>query len=235
MSLKNRIGKFLFKFRSFTPLPLIIVLFLFLLPKNFGEKNILFAIFGFLLIVIGEGIRIVSIGFSYPGTSGRESYMRADNLNISGIYSIVRNPLYIGNILIYSGLLVTYSNFIALVIFDLILIIQYFFIVNFEESYLLEKFGDKYSDYKKNTKAIFPCFKNFKKPVYKFNILRVLYSENDSIFNSMFLFFIILIYKEKLLSGELSALGPLYFVTVIILIVLYIWIKIIKKRKKKID
>lgn len=232
MHLKSKIGKFLFKYRSFTPIPLIILIFLFLAPKNYNGKNLLLAIIGLSFVILGEGLRIISVGYSFPGTSGRESYLRADNLNSSGIYSIVRNPLYIGNIFIYSGLLITYSNFAALIIFDLLLIIQYYFIINFEENYLKKKFGEDYKNYCKKTRRIIPGLKNVKKPDYKFNLLRVLFSENDSIFNSLFLFFIILIYKEKIFSGELSDLGSAYIVIVSILILLYIWIKFAKRKRK---
>lgn len=232
MTVKNRIGAFLFKNRSFTPIPLIILIFIFLKPSNYGELTPYISIAGLIIIIIGEGIRIISVGYSFPGTSGRESYLRADNLNTSGIYSMVRNPLYIGNILIYSGLLIAYSNLAALICFDIILIFQYFFIINYEEEFLKEKFGDKYFEYCKTSGRVVPKFSSFKKPVYRFNLLRVLFSENDSIFNSLFLYFMILLYKEKIFSGEFSNYGVAYIIFGIILIFLYIFVKITKKKRK---
>ena len=232
MTLKNKIGNFLFKNRSFTPIPLIILIFIFLKPSYYGQLTPYISIAGLIFIIVGEGIRIISVGYSFPGTSGRESYLRADDLNTSGIYSTVRNPLYIGNILIYTGLLITYSNLVALISFDIILSIQYFFIINYEEGFLKEKFGEKYLEYCKSSGRIIPKFSSFKKPDYRFNLLRVVFSENDSIFNSLFLFFLILLYKEKIFSGEFSSYGFTYLIIGSILILLYVFVKISKKKRK---
>ncbi|MCP5107562.1 MAG: lipid A phosphate methyltransferase, partial [bacterium] len=86
----------MFKHRSFTPVPFIVLVFIVFKPIDMGEENIIIAVGGLLLSFLGETIRVVSVGYAYAGTSGRETYLRAESLNVTGIYSIVRNPLYIG-------------------------------------------------------------------------------------------------------------------------------------------
>ena len=54
---------------------------------------------------LGLAVRVYTIGCVPEGTSGRNvKEQRADELNTSGIYSIVRNPLYLGNFFICFGL-----------------------------------------------------------------------------------------------------------------------------------
>ncbi len=224
-----RTGNFLFKYRSFTPVPLILVVFIFFRPVEFGENNFLITIAGVLVMILGELIRVFAVGFSFAGTSGRENFLRADHLNSSGIYSVVRNPLYIGNLFIYSGILLIYSNMYALIFFDVLLIIQYFFIVKAEEDFLLRTYGKEYAKYKEVTNSVFPTIKKYIKPENKFNSLKVLLKENDSIFNALFISGLIVMYKSYLKYGMIKY--TFYFVIYFgVLVFSYIFIKIVKKK-----
>ncbi len=222
--LNVKIGDVLFKYRSFTPIPLIIIVLVFFKPGNYGDiANILITLAGILISIIGELIRIMSVGFSYFGTSGRENYLRAENLNISGIYSIVRNPLYIGNVLMFSGLLIVYLNIYALGLFVFFLLIQYHFIIKSEENYLKGMYKDEYANYCKNTKSIFPKFSKFVKPELYFNLKKIIFKENDSIFNMAIMFIILLALREK-------AFSIYYIIIISVFVMIYILIKIWKKK-----
>ena len=224
-----KIGNFLFKYRSFTPIPLILIVFIFFKPLiNPGNDYILTTI-GFIVLIFGEFIRIISVGYSFTGTSGRENFLRADNLNVSGIYSIVRNPLYIGNLLIYTGLLIVYSNLYAFIFFNTLLILQYFFIIRAEESYLEKTYGDEYKKYKNSVYSIAPRFGNYIKPENRFNRLKVIFKENDSVFNALVIFGLIILYKGYILSGRI-VYGKSYAMYFGILIIFYILIKLLKKK-----
>ncbi len=228
MNWKLRTGKFLFKYRSFTPVPLIIFIVLFFRPMTHPKYDLQIILVGFFLMVLGEVIRVFSVGFSFPGTSGRENFLRAENLNISGIYSIVRNPLYVGNIFIYTGILITYSNIYALLVFDLILILQYYFIIKSEENFLFDTYGSEYIKYKDSVNSIIPNFRNYCKPENPFDKVKVILKENDSVFNSFVIFGTLLLYKEYIAAGNIVN-KKLYFIYFGILIILYIFIKLLKK------
>ncbi len=229
MKWKLRFGNFLFKYRSFTPIPLIIIVFVFFKPYIKLSSDNLLTVAGLIVMFLGEVIRLISVGFSFHGTSGRENFLRAESLNVSGIYSVVRNPLYIGNLLIYTGLLIVYSNLYALLIFDILLIVQYYFIILSEEEFLKEKYGIEYSKYCEKVNSIFPGFRDYIKPENKFNRLKVLFKENDSIFNALIIFGIILMYKGYIYSGRVLH-GKSFSIYFGVLILFYIIIKIIKKK-----
>ena len=224
------IGHFLFKYRSFTPIPVIIVIFLFFRPQNLGLGAI-GTVLGIVVSLSGESIRILAVGYAHPRTSGRESYLLAEKLNTSGIYSIVRNPLYIGNVLIFSGLLLVYSNIAAILLMGCYLFIQYYFIILSEEAYLAEHFGSQFSAYCLKTARFVPRVKNFRKPESPFNGKKVLFKENDSIFNLLIMLLFILALKELKLHGQIFNIRS-YTIGAGILLILYIWVKVVKKRKK---
>ncbi|MDR2152686.1 MAG: DUF1295 domain-containing protein, partial [Helicobacteraceae bacterium] len=60
-----------------------------------------------LISALGVAIRVYTIGYKHKGTSGRNTKtQQASALNTKGIYSLTRNPLYLGNFLIGWGVIV---------------------------------------------------------------------------------------------------------------------------------
>lgn len=144
------LGQFFFKYRSYTPIPFIIPLFLYARP------TILTMAIGMIFVVIGEFVRLW--GVSYAGSETRTRNLGASVLVTQGPYSYTRNPLYLANILIYFGFgimansLVPYLVIIGLAYF----IFQYHYIIREEENLLSEKFKDKYDDYFKSVNRLVP-------------------------------------------------------------------------------
>jgi len=156
--MKN-ISSLAFKYRSYTPIPFLILMFI------FQESTPLTLVIGFVVALIGELIRFW--GVSWAGSETRTTGgVGGTFLVINGPFAYVRNPLYVGNILLYLGLgimsfaLFPYLQIVAIIFF----LIQYYFIVNEEEKYLLEKFKDDYKDYCKNVPAFFPRIFPYKNP-----------------------------------------------------------------------
>ena len=221
-----RLGKFLFRFRTFTPLPLIALTFIFFRPLSPAPA---WSMAGLAVALLGEGIRILSVGFAGSGTSGRESFLKADSLNTSGLYSLVRNPLYWGNMLIFAGLLTVFANPFALALFVVFLFLQYHFIVLAEESFLREQHGAAYENYCRRIRRWLPRCDRLAAPGRPFDLKKVLFKENDSCFNLLFGALLIMAWKEKYFSGRLRR--PLAFATAaLVLILLYAGVKVLKKR-----
>jgi len=230
MNIGLKVGNFLFRYRSFTPIPIIILVFLLFKPNDLGDENIFINIGGLLISFLGESIRLITVGYSFPGTSGRETHLRADALNTTGIYSIVRNPLYIGNFFMFTGLVTVFANLYALLVFALFLIVQYYFIIISEENFLKGKYGNTYTKYCSLVKRLIPTFRNYKTNRNPFNLKKVIFKENDSIFNMLLMFLLLLFYKEKAFTG--IVIHPfVYIIPGGILILFYIMVKVFKKKK----
>ncbi len=150
----KKAGKFLFTNRSYTPVPFIVIMFLFINP------NPVSLLAGFVIMASGEIIRIWAV--SYAGSETRTTGAVGGSVLVTqGPYSIVRNPLYAGNVLIYLGAgimsmaLFPYMQIIAFLYF----LFQYYCIIINEEDYLYTAFPDTYPVYAEYVNRIIPSFK----------------------------------------------------------------------------
>jgi protein-S-isoprenylcysteine O-methyltransferase Ste14 len=143
-STSARIGARLFRARSWLPVPFLLLALL--ARSNATAVN---WIVGALLIVPGEVIRLA--GVAAAGTVTRRRSRDVQRLVTYGIFGWVRNPLYVGNFLIWMGFVVIsgvpWLVPLAIVVFAL----EYYFIVAYEEGVLESIFGPEYLGYKKST------------------------------------------------------------------------------------
>ncbi len=121
------------------------------------KPTLLSIIIGFLLALSGEIIRIWSVSFAGSETR-TTSGVGGTYLVTQGPYSIIRNPLYVGNILIYTGIgLMSFALFPYLQIFAFIFFsFQYYCIILAEEDFLSNKFQHNFEQYKNFVGRFFP-------------------------------------------------------------------------------
>ena len=148
-STSARIGAVLFRNRSWLPVPFLLVTLL--APSHANWYN---WIAGFVLIVIGESIRLA--GVSAAGTVTRRRSRDVQRLVNYGIFAWVRNPLYVGNFLIWMGFVVISGVWWFLPVAMLIFGIEYSLIVAYEEGVLESIFGAEYLRYKQGTPRWIP-------------------------------------------------------------------------------
>lgn len=145
------VRRLIFTYRSYTPIPFLLVMIWFAQPTPLSM------VVGFAVAFVGEIIRFwgVSIVGAETRTTGR---VGGTFLITSGPFSYVRNPLYLGNMLLYAGVgvmsmaLYPWLLVIAIVWFY----IQYYLIVTKEEEYLIERFGSEYEEYRLNVRRFIP-------------------------------------------------------------------------------
>ncbi len=111
-----------------------------------------FPIPGLGLLAAGEAIRLWAVG--HIGLPSRTRGDGATRVVDSGPYALVRNPLYVGNILMFTGLGVMAWPWVALA--GPLLALEYHFIVRWEESNLTTRLGEPYADYLRRVPRWFP-------------------------------------------------------------------------------
>ena len=156
----KKLQNFIFSNRSYTPIPLLICILYFSLPTS------PFFLIGLFLIFLGELIRIKSVSFA--GGITRTTKVGAPKLMTKGPYSITRNPLYLGNVTIYSGVVLFAGGPLLweLLLFTFVFfILQYSMIISLEERTLNKLFGAKYKIYCSKVPRLFP-----KKLFWKINL-----------------------------------------------------------------
>jgi protein-S-isoprenylcysteine O-methyltransferase Ste14 len=135
-------GDTLFRWRSYVPLVLLPLLLLpmWLAPHRrsaCGGKLVAAGV-----AIAGEALRFAASGLAPEGTSERSTTgPRAAMLNTSGIYSVVRHPLYIANTMTMVGLAMFPGRWALTVIVLLASVLYYERIAMREEAFLDTEFG----------------------------------------------------------------------------------------------
>jgi protein-S-isoprenylcysteine O-methyltransferase Ste14 len=144
-----RIGAVLFRHRGWLPVPFLLVP---LLARGvMGPRN---WVLGFAFIVLGEAIRLA--GVAAAGTVTRRRSRTVQRLVTYGIFSWMRNPLYVGNFLIWIGFTVISGVLWFIPVAVVLFAIEYTLIVRYEEGVLESIFGQEYLAYKSRTPRWLP-------------------------------------------------------------------------------
>jgi protein-S-isoprenylcysteine O-methyltransferase Ste14 len=112
-----------------------------------GILRLAFIPTGIILFAIGAGFVISArrefAHYSQPTDPG----LPTSNIVISGVFSISRNPLYLGGILILLGIaFISNVLWISIMLVPSIMVCHYGLIVP-EEKYLTARFGEEYKEY----------------------------------------------------------------------------------------
>lgn len=182
-------GLWLFKFRGQFP---ILILFLSLISVFFdstqvSRQNLYLAQgIGYVFIGIGFCIRFWVVGFRSTFSSGRNrTHHHTEVLEKKGWYSVCRNPLYLGNYLMWLGLIVGLANLYLIAIVSLIYWVYIERIIFSEEVYLSNKFKEEYIAWCESTPVFFPNFTLWKTNPNSFSFKTVLKNEYPGISAAM--------------------------------------------------
>lgn len=150
------LGQTLFEYRSYTPIPFLLLMIF------FAQPTIASVVIGVIIVSLGEFLRLwgVSIAGSETRTTGP---VGGTFLITTGPFAYVRNPLYVGNMVIYIGFgVMSLALFPWLAVVALgFFLVQYSLIVQNEERYLAERFRDEYERYRLAVPKFFPSFKKY--------------------------------------------------------------------------
>ena len=144
-----RVGAVLFRHRGWLPVPFLLVPLL-----AHGRADAMNWLLGFVLIVLGEAIRLA--GVAAAGTVTRRRSRSVQRLVTYGIFAWMRNPLYVGNFLIWLGFIVISGVLWFIPLAIVLFAIEYTLIVRYEEGVLESIFGSEYLIYKSRTNRWFP-------------------------------------------------------------------------------
>ncbi len=199
------------------------------LGESAGEAYEMFAV---IMVIAGELIRILTVGFVPRGTSGRNTAGQlAEALNTTGLYSVVRNPLYLGNCMMYLGVAMFSQNIALAVILALVLLPYYERIIAAEEAFLTEKFGAPYIDWAAWTPAFIPRFTGFVPPLMPFSLRSVIRREQASIFGAVLALYLMELGMHHL-GQDPEPLGPVWHWGMGLVTLMFLIAQLLKKRTR---
>ena len=111
---------------------------------------------GLLIIVIGMVIRFIAILTLRRFFTVDLSIQHNHELINKGLYKYIRHPSYTGSLISFLGFSISMNNWISAIIIFVPVLLVFLHRMKLEEQLLLEKFGDKYLEYTKNTARLIP-------------------------------------------------------------------------------
>jgi len=202
-------GNFLFKHRGEIP----VILFILAVPvirfTNFDSfsdtTKLIVTIIAIAVSFMGFVVRAIAIATTPAGTSGRNTEEQvAESLNVTGIYSTIRHPLYLGNYLMWIGIVIFTFNIWFVVAVSLAFWLYYERIMFAEERFLERKFGDEYLEWSKKVPAFIPSFKNYIKNNVPFSFKSILRREYSGVLATVFSFTFIDLLRYYFINGKVE-------------------------------
>jgi protein-S-isoprenylcysteine O-methyltransferase Ste14 len=139
------IGNFSFRYRGYL-LPIAIILLIIPSPDLTPDYERL-ATIGFCIALFGQFVRIGTIGFDYIIRGGKDHKVYAERLVQGGAYSLVRNPMYVGNFFLLLGLALASNSWLFVLVGVPLSLFMHRAIIAAEENFLRNKFGAEFDTY----------------------------------------------------------------------------------------
>jgi steroid 5-alpha reductase family enzyme len=105
------------------------------------------ALSGFIIAFLGQTLRAATIGLHYIKRGGRGRRIYADRLVDGGLVAHCRNPLYLGNLAVITGIALASNSSFFIAISLPAFAFAYLCIILAEERYLRKRFGSEYDEY----------------------------------------------------------------------------------------
>lgn len=178
-SLLVRIGSFFFYSRNQLFAAIVLVLLLAFRPVYLAGSEVAdrwLDVLGVLVAVSGQALRGLVIGTEYIQRGGKNKKVYADDLVTGGLFGHSRNPLYVGNLLIYFGLFLIHNSPWVYLLGVPFFLFAYRAIVATEEDYLQRKFGETYQEYCRSVPRWLPRLRGLRQTLSagRFDWLKVL-------------------------------------------------------------
>jgi len=154
-----KLGNFIFRYRNLL-FPLLFFSLVFSVKPSLGSKSLENAryVIGVMVTSVGQTVRALTIGLAYIKRGGKNRKIYAKELVKEGIFAHCRNPLYLGNILIITGLGIVSHSLLFTLIGIPLFIFLYLAIIRAEEHFLAGEFGQEYIEYCRNVNRFIPKF-----------------------------------------------------------------------------
>jgi protein-S-isoprenylcysteine O-methyltransferase Ste14 len=233
------IGNFLFKWRNKLFPVIILLLFLSAVPPHeiAGKRSLEITqdCIAILLVFSGLAMRAVVIGYAYIKRGGMAKKVYAADLVTGGMFGVCRNPLYVGNVLIYSGIFIMHGAPVVVIVGIGLYLFIYQCIIYAEEAYLEDKFGDAYRAYCKDVPRWIPRFSKLAESSegMDFNLQRVLVKDYSTIANAVAALALIECYEYLALNDWPATHSTIYALLGFVAIV-GLWVGGVRYYKKRI-
>jgi len=221
-------GRFVFRYRDYLAPLVLLVTVVVMPPRAFAGLeawDLGLDLVGVMVSLAGQALRVLVIGLAYIKRGGRQKTITADRLVCEGVFAHSRNPLYLANFLMVTGLLLIWNSpwayLIVLPAFGVALVS----IVGAEEEFLSRRFGTEYTRYRANVPRFVPRFRGFRHTLAQFDFdwRRVIRKEYGTTFALVTVMLTLFVLEKVHWDGLGAALGRMRIATALWLLTVGLW------------
>jgi protein-S-isoprenylcysteine O-methyltransferase Ste14 len=221
-------GRFVFKYRDYLAPAILLVAIVSTRPHPFLGSyrwDVLLDVAGVAVALSGQGLRVLVIGLAYIKRGGRNKQITANSLVCDGVFAHSRNPLYVGNFLMLTGLFLIWNSAWAYVLLLPAAAFSLFAMVVAEEAFLSERFGEEYAAYSARVNRFIPNFRGFRQTLSRFTFdwRQVIRKEFGTTFSWMTTALALMALERILWHGASAAKGALAGLGLVWLCLLGLW------------
>jgi len=207
MTVLVRLGRIVFRYRNSVAPVIFLAVLVVCTPRHFlgdAAADQWVDLAGALVVLLGLGVRAITIGYEYIVRGGRNRQVYADKLVQGGIYGLTRNPMYVGNGLIAIGCALIVNAWLFYLVALPLTFLLYASIIAAEENFLREKFGAEFDEYCARVNRILPRLTGFRRATegMHFNWRRVLVKDYTTIFHSIAAVLVLSFWDDYRVMGD---------------------------------
>jgi protein-S-isoprenylcysteine O-methyltransferase Ste14 len=182
----DRLGRFVFGYRDYL-VPAVLLGVVAFTPRTAAGSERVDAwldVLGFLVAIVGQVLRVTVIGYAYIRRGGVNKQLAAPTLVCEGFYAHCRNPMYVGNFLLFIGLMMIYNSPWGYGLILPAVAVALLAIVRAEEHFLAQRFGSEYAAYCQRVNRFLPRLRGLRATTrsMRFDWRRVLRKEYGTTF-----------------------------------------------------
>ncbi len=230
-----KIGNFFFRTRNYL-FPVFYVMLFLPFTRISDDYTTVFCI-GLAIAIIGQLVRMLTIGLVYIIRGGRSRRIYARGLVTEGLFSHCRNPMYVGNVLLIIGMSILSNSLFAVLVMIPFFMFIYQAIVRAEEDYLRNSYGESFDVYCSRVDRWIPRLKGIGKTFKEndFNLKKIVFKEYNTSYLWMLGATMLLAYNTYWLKTRpIWENGGIYFLLAIALLtLLYFTIRTLKKKEQR--
>ncbi|MGH7789361.1 MAG: methyltransferase family protein [Candidatus Binatia bacterium] len=180
-------GRFVFRHRNALVPVTVGLTLLFTRPRPFlgdPRADALLDALGIAVALSGQALRVLVIGLAYIQRGGKNKQIAADRLVCNGLFAHCRHPLYVGNFLLFVGLMLIWNSPAAYVVVVGLVALSLWAMASAEEAFLARKFGAEYTAYCARVNRFVPDLRGLRATIagFRFDWKRVVRKEYGTTF-----------------------------------------------------
>ncbi len=231
-------GNFVFRYRDYLAPVIVLLIVVLTRPRPWGgdpRRDLVLDAVGLAVALCGQALRVVVIGLAYIQRGGKNKRIAADRLVTDGVFAHCRHPLYVGNFLLFVGLMLIWNSPWAYILGVGGVGFSLFSMAYAEEAFLRRKFGAEYDAYCARVNRFVPDLRGIGQTIarFEFDWKRVVRKDYGTTFTWTTTALLLIVLQHVIWEGVSGALAVAVPAAAVWLCLAVLWSVVRRMKKSK--